>query len=169
MKPNERMQTPPRPTPNPQNAPAPPAARVLGFDFGMKRIGAATGNRASGTSQALAGLAAKNGTPNWHEMEHLIAQWQPTTLVVGLPLHLDGGDSAMAARARQFGELVRRRFAVEVVFVDERLTTVAAETLLTQAHAATPGKALHRKRRKFRDSLAAELLVQTYLEKHRRV
>ncbi len=142
--------------------------RVIGFDFGLKRIGVAAGNTRTGTSQGLVCVRAKGGTPHWPEVERLIEEWLPSTLVVGLPLHLDGGESAMAARARAFGEGARRRFArfgLEVVFVDERLTTVGADALLVQATAA--GKSLQRKRRKYRDSLAAELIVRTYLEDNR--
>ena len=140
-------------------------ARVIGFDFGMKRIGVATGNTRTGTSQGLSTVRAKDGAPDWPEVERLIGEWQPSTLVVGLPLHMDGGNSPMAVQARKFGELVRRRFGLEVVYVDERLTTAAADDLLIQGTA--PGKSLRHKRIKHRDNLAAELIVRTYLEDNR--
>ena len=140
-------------------------ARVIGFDFGLKRIGIATGNTRTGTSQGLCTLRAKGGTPDWAEVARLIGRWLPSTLVVGLPLNMDGSESPMAARARQFGECAGRRFALEVAYVDERLTTAGAETLLRQRTA--PGKSLAQKRRKYRDNLAAELIVRTYLEDNR--
>lgn len=140
-------------------------SRIIGFDFGLKRIGTATGNTRTGTSQALSVLPAKNGTPQWTEVARLIAQWLPSTLVVGIPVGRDGGENAMTARIRKFGKLMRQRFALEVVFVDERLTTASADTLLRQTTAA--GKSLNQRRLKFRDSLAAELIVQTYLEDNR--
>lgn len=139
--------------------------RVLAFDFGLKRIGTAVGNIRTGTSQGLHTVCARDGQPDWDEIERLLAEWRPAELVVGLPLNMDGEEGAMATRARKFGERARRRFGLEVVFVDERLSTVGAETLLEQARA--PGKSLRRKRLQCRDSLAAELILQTHLEARR--
>lgn len=146
------------------NAPTDSAlnARVLGFDFGLKRIGVATGNARTGTSQGLSTVRAKDGTPDWQAIERLVSQWLPSTLIVGLPFNMDGSESGMAARARKFGELVRRRFGLEVVYVDERLTTAAADDLLVQSTAA--GKSLRQKRLNHRDNLAAKLIVDGYLE-----
>ena len=141
-------------------------ARVIGFDFGLKRIGVATGNTRTGTSQGLSTVRAKGGTPDWPEVERLIGQWLPSILVVGLPLNMDGSESIMAARARKFGAVAGRRFGLEVVYVDERLTTAGAEALLIERTA--PGKSLTQKRLKHRDNLAAELIVRTYLEDNRR-
>lgn len=136
-------------------------ARVIGFDFGLKRIGTAMGNTHTGYSQALSVLLASNGIPNWHEVKRLIEQWLPATLVVGMPLKMDGSEGAMARRARQFGELIEKRFEIGVVYVDERLSTADADWILQQTIA--PGKSLNRKRKTTRDSIAAELIVQTYL------
>ncbi len=139
--------------------------RVIAFDFGLKRIGTAVGNIRTGTSQGLHVVRARDGRPDWGEIEQLLAEWRPAELVVGLPLNMDGEEGAMVTRARQFGERARKRFGLEVVFVDERLSTVGAETLLEQGRA--PGKSLRRKRLQCRDSLAAELILQTHLEARR--
>ncbi|MDA7990719.1 MAG: Holliday junction resolvase RuvX [Gammaproteobacteria bacterium] len=139
------------------------AGRVLGLDFGLRRIGVATGSSRSGGSQALTMLRARDGAPNWGELGKLIDTWKPEKLLVGLPLHMDGKDSDSATRARGFGAAARRRFGLEVEFVDERLTTRAAENLL--AESAAPGKSQAARRRKHRDSLAAELIVRAYLER----
>ena len=139
--------------------------RIIGFDFGLKRIGVATGNTRTSTSQGLSVVRAKDGVPDWPEVERLLDQWLPSTVVVGLPVNMDGSENEMTAKARKFGKLMRRRFDLEVVFVDERLTTVGADQLLVEATAA--GKSLNRKRLKFRDSLAAELILRTYLEDNR--
>ena len=140
-------------------------ARVIGFDFGLTRIGVAAGNSRTGGSQALAILRAKSGAPNWRDVGKLINIWRPQKLVVGLPLHADGSESKTATRARAFGAAAKRRFGLEVVFVNEHLTTRAAETLLLDS--AAPGKSLHRRRMKHRDSVAAELIVQSYLSQNK--
>lgn len=144
------------------NPNASPNTRVMCFDFGMKRIGVATGNTRTSTSQPLSTVRAKDGTPDWAEVARLIAQWLPATLIIGLPLNMDGSESGMARRARQFGGLLDKRFNRPVVYVDERLSTAAADNLLVQA--TPPGKSLAQKRHKYRDNLAAELIVRTYLE-----
>ncbi len=141
------------------------APRVLGFDFGLRRIGVATGNTRTGTSQGLSTVRANRGMPDWAQVERLMEQWLPAKLVVGLPLHMDGSESAMSACARKFGARVHRRFGLDVVFVDERLTTAEADHQLMQSTA--PGKSLQQKRIKHRDNLAAELIVRTYLEDNR--
>lgn len=139
--------------------------RVIGFDYGLKRIGVAMGNTQTGTSEGLATVRAKDGLPDWSVVENLIGRWLPSLLVVGLPLNMDGSEGAMAGKARKFGQLIRRRFDLEVVFVDERLSTVHADELLVAS--TPPGKSLRRKRLKLRDPLAAELIIRTYLEDHR--
>ncbi len=139
--------------------------RVIGLDFGLKRIGIATGNLRTGSSQALAVVSANHGMPQWPPIDHLIAQWLPCALVVGLPLHMDGSEGAMAAKARAFGASVGRRFGLRVAFVDERLSTVAAEEWL--ARGAVRGQSQARRRQQHRDSLAAEIIVRTYLAERR--
>lgn len=142
-------------------------ARLLAFDFGLRRIGAAAGNTEFGTSEALTALAAKDGVPDWTQMERLVAHWLPSKLVVGLPLNMDGSEGRMATRARQFGESIRRRFrhlALEVVFVDERLSTREAEARLAEiGGVSAANKSLRGKRQKLRDGIAAQLIAQTYL------
>lgn len=138
--------------------------RVIGFDFGLKRIGVATGNMRTGSGQALCTLSAGDGVPHWPAVDKLIAQWLPATLLVGLPLHMNGGENATSMRARDFGAKLAKRFDLDVVYVDERLSTHAADVLLCDAVAA--GKSIAAKRRKHRDSLAAELIVRSYLNAH---
>ncbi len=141
---------------------SPKSTRVLGFDFGLKRIGTAIGNIDSGASQALSVIHASKGVPDWNQIEQLIRQWLPSFLIISLPFNIDGSEGRMAKRSRKFGEQVGRYFNLGIVFVDERFSTVAADALLLET--ATQGKSLSRRRLKFRDSLAAELIVRAYLD-----
>lgn len=148
----------------------PPAAaqsdanRVISFDFGSKRIGVAVGNTCTATSQPLALITAKKGRPNWQAMARVIAEWQPSTAVVGLPLRMNNSPSPMSKRAQEFGALVETRFDLPVVYVDERLSSHAADLRLQET---TPrGKSLYRKRIKHRDSLAAQILLETYFSEY---
>lgn len=157
--------------------PRPPsrAGRILGLDYGLRRIGVAVGNLATATAQPLTAVAAFDGEPDWRALQKHLDAWRPAKLAVGLPLHMDGGESGMSRRARAFGRNAAARFELPVVFVDERLTTRAAEELLqAEATAATATTATGRGRRmpgnlaarreKQRDCIAAQLIVQSYLD-----
>ena len=79
-------------------------------------------------------------------------------LVVGLPVHLDGREGAKASAARAFGLWLGEVTGLPVVFWDERFTTVEAESALWQAGLT------HRRRKARRDRVAAQILLQAYLD-----
>lgn len=132
----------------------PTAARtLLGFDFGTRRVGVAVGQRVTGTARALTTLAARDGQPDWAQVEQLIATWQPDALVVGLPLALDGSRSDVTAAAERFARRLHGRFRLPVHMQDERLSSYAAEQL-----ADTPrGRAAV-------DAAAARIILQDWLD-----
>lgn len=101
--------------------------RVLAFDFGARRIGVASGQELLGTGQAIAMLPARDGLPDWQQIETLLREWQPDLVVVGLPLNMDDTENDMCARARKFGKRIHGRFHVRVEMVDERLTSFEAK------------------------------------------
>lgn len=161
----ERAVAAPPARPQSRNLQFPPRpGRILGLDYGAKNIGVAVGNTVTATAQALTKVAARDGVPDWRQLQKHIDNWRPAALAVGLPLNMDGSESEMAKRARAFGRHAGRRFGLAVEFVDERLTTRAAEELL-QAAAEAAGRAgkLDRLRRQKRDCMAAELIVRAYL------
>ena len=138
--------------------------RVIGFDFGLKRIGVAAGNVFTKTTQGLSPITAKNGIPDWTKIEKIISDWQPNRLVVGLPLKMDGLESEMCTAVRRFGQRLYNHTGVEVVFVDERLSSSAADALIRETVAT--GKSVSKRRIQSRDSLAAELILHTFIEEN---
>ena len=100
---------------------------VMAFDFGLRRIGVATGQEMLGTGQPLAMISADNGTPDWAQIEKLVDEWKPDIVLVGLPLNMDGSENDMCGRARKFGKRLHGRFHVVVEMVDERLTSYEAK------------------------------------------
>ena len=108
--------------------------RCLGFDFGLKRIGVAVGNPSFGTTQALDPIRAKDGIPDWSILTSLLEQWQPSELVVGLPLNMDGTENDMCLRAKKFGKRMHGRFHLPVHMVDERLSSFAAKEEAKSVH-----------------------------------
>jgi len=107
--------------------PDPGNRRLLAFDFGTRRIGVASGQEMLGTGQPLALLPARDGIPDWQQIEALLAEWQPDIVLVGLPLNMDDTENDMCARARKFGKRLHGRYHVTVEMVDERLTSFEAK------------------------------------------
>ena len=100
---------------------------LLGFDFGTRNIGVATGQVITQTASPLPSLKAKDGIPDWTQIEALITEWRPDAIVVGIPLNMDGSESEMSRRARKFGKRIHGRFNLPFYEADERLTSFEAK------------------------------------------
>lgn len=100
---------------------------ILAFDFGTRYIGVAVGQEVTCTARPLQSLAAKDGVPNWQQLQQLIDTWQPDLLVVGLPLNMDGSEQPLTQRTRKFAQRLQGRFALAVELQDERLSTISAK------------------------------------------
>ena len=100
---------------------------VLGFDFGTRNIGVASGQVITRTATALASLKARDGIPDWQHIEALIDEWRPDAVVVGIPLNMDGSESDMSRRARKFGNRIHGRWGLPFYPADERLTSFEAK------------------------------------------
>ena len=131
---------------------------VLAFDFGEKRIGVAVGDTVVGIAHPLTTIAAADRQRRFAAISVLIAEWQPTRLVVGLPSHHDGTEHELSRLARKFAAQLSGRFGLPVEFVDERLTSVAAELSLAAAGVAP------RKRKLRVDQVAAQEILQDYFD-----
>ena len=130
---------------------------ALAFDFGTLNIGVAYGQTLTQTATELSGLKARDGIPNWDEIEKLLHEWQPTKLLVGLPLNMDGSDSELSQRARKFGNRLHGRFVLPVEMVDERLTTREAKAEAQErGHKGNYG-------RDPIDAIAARLILESWL------
>ncbi len=140
------------------------SATFLGFDFGTRRIGIAVGQNLTGTAQGIDTINNSGAQGPWPAIAKLVKEWQPDALVVGLPLTKDGNETNLAKSARAFGQELSEYCDLPVQFIDETLTSRAAETLVSDATA--PGKRIIGKRQTLRDQIAAELILQTYLNAH---
>ena len=83
---------------------------ILGFDFGLKRIGVAVGQTVTHSARGLTVLQAQDGKANDNEIAQLIQQWQPDALLVGIPLNMDGTEQSITHRARQFANELEKKF-----------------------------------------------------------
>lgn len=143
--------------PIPNRAPA-GGGTVMAFDFGVKRIGVATGNTMLGSAHPLTTIAFADKARRYAAIAALIAEWQPALLVVGLPSHMDGTEHEISKLARKFARELGARFALPVELVDERLTSAMAEMELAQAHVKLS------KRKALVDQMAAQQILQSYFD-----
>ena len=149
----------PRVSPARPVAPAADRGTVLAFDFGEKRIGVAVGEFETGLAHTLPGIDGERSDARFAAVARLLAEWRPARLVVGLPLATDGSAHAMTLRACRFARQLEGRYRVPVVMVDERYSSLEAES---RARAA-PGAAGHGI-----DSSAAQLILGQYLQERGR-
>jgi putative Holliday junction resolvase len=133
---------------------------VLGFDYGTRWIGVASGNRVSQSARPLAALAAREGGPDWPRIDALLAEWQPEALVVGLPLTLEGKEQKASRGARAFAAALGQRSGVPVHLVDERHTSQEAAARFASARRAG---ATRRRDAANIDSVAAAVILEGWL------
>jgi len=133
---------------------------LLGFDFGLRRIGVAVGQHITGTASPLTPIKAQEGIPDWQVIGGLMTEWKPVLVLVGEPINMDGSDSAMAARARKFARRVQGRFGARITMVDERLSSYDVKQRVRQYHGAVDfaDHAI--------DSAVAVLLIEQWLHEN---
>ena len=124
---------------------------VLGFDFGIKRIGIAMGNTLTGQAQPLKVVSAIDNATRFQIIGELIAQWHPARLIVGEPRHPDGAEHDMTLRSRRFANQLHGRFNLPVELVDERYSSAVIAS----------------KRGDVIDDKAAAIILQQYFDASR--
>lgn len=134
---------------------------ALVFDFGERRIGVASANRSANTASALVTLQARGGVPDWRTLDGVMREWQPGTLVVGLPLNADGTDSAAADGARSFAAALAQRYGLPVETLDEGFTSAEAVARLRERR--RQGLMKRRVRPGDVDRVAAQLIAESWL------
>lgn len=136
----------------------PARGTVLGFDFGLARIGVAVGELETRRASALTTISAESREQRFGAIGKLIAEWRPVAMVVGIPCHLDGSEHDMTSRCRRFANQLHGRFALPVLHIDERLSSVAADSALSEA-----GNTRWQARKTQVDAVAAQIILQDFL------
>ena len=144
----------------------PTTGTVIGFDFGLKRIGVAVGDLDSCHVETLTVLHAKDGQPDWDKVAELVADWQPTTFVVGNP----GNDNApqpqspattqLLKKLHRFHEALQARFKLQVKLIDEAYTSTEARQLLNERRRTGRAKKI---RKGEVDMTAAAIILQSWM------
>ncbi len=130
---------------------------VLGFDYGSKRIGVAVGNQLLCSARPLRTLA--NRDP-WPALRILIKEWQPDALIVGRPVAQEGGRQLVLDAAERFMRELKQHFKLPVHAVDERYSSLAAQSELKSQRAAGT---LRRPMAGERDAQAAQIILQDWM------
>lgn len=122
----------------------------LGFDFGTSKIGIAVGQKVTGTASPLTVIPAQDGKPDWSQLDSVIEEWKPATLVVGLPLNMDDSVSDMSVAAEKFSRRLHGRYGIKTEMMDERLSTFEAKSEDPDGDV---------------DAVAARLILESWLKK----
>jgi putative holliday junction resolvase len=109
---------------------------VFGFDVGSRLTGVAIGNTFTASARGLTTVPVRDDGPDWSRLDALCKEWLPDTLVVGLPLTLDGAEQPASRRARHFAAQLQQRYSLPIVFVDERHSSQEAAQRFAAARAA---------------------------------
>jgi putative Holliday junction resolvase len=133
---------------------------VLGFDYGKKRIGIATGQTITNTATPCKTLNQVEGNPDWPAIKAEIQQWKPQALIVGMPYHTDGSKSEMTTACKQFCYELEKRFKLPVIEINEALSSYQAEEILKEK------LKIHKHNKHEIDKMAAAIIVQSWLNQH---
>jgi len=132
---------------------------LLGLDLGEKRIGVAVSDPLGITARALGRIERKSDAETIREIEAAARENEAEKKIMGLPVNMNGTEGPKAAEARRFAGALTEKTGLKVEFCDERMTTMQAGRFMLEADAS------RRKRKKKIDSLSAQIILQSYLDR----
>ena len=136
--------------------------RIMGLDVGSRTVGVAVSDLLGWTAQGVEIIRINEDEKEFgiDRMKELVAQFEPTGFVLGLPKNMNNTSGPRVEAAQAYGELLTETFGLPIDFQDERLTTVEAERMLVEEADAS-----RKKRKQVIDKLAAALIPQNYLDR----
>lgn len=132
----------------------------IAFDYGTKRIGTAVGEGQLQTARPLSVIANRNGQVDWPAVTALLDEWQPTDLIVGWPLNEAGGEQSITGHVRGFVKKLARQFSLPVHRVDERFSSLAAQSTLRNLR--QNGQRKRRSTHADVDAIAAAVILESW-------
>ena len=140
--------------------------RLLGLDIGSKTVGVAVSDELGITAQKLETIPIDEQRYNFgmRPLKKIVRKYNPEGFVLGLPKNMDGSSGRSVQRSKLYGERLKKKFQLPVYFCDERLTTVESRRVLVEE----AGMHNRKKRKEVIDQMAAVLIVQNYLDMHRK-
>jgi putative Holliday junction resolvase len=132
--------------------------RILSMDVGDKRIGMAISDALGWTAQGIDTLVRRDNKHDFEYIQEILDRYQPEKIVIGLPKNMNGSIGPQGEKVKAFADILKDYYNGEIVFWDERLTTVSAHKVLIEAD-------MSRKKRKQKvDQMAAVFILQSYLD-----
>ena len=131
---------------------------VLGFDFGQKRIGIAVGNNISKTARALTTIDSLSNNQKFELIQKIIEEWQPVSIVVGVPFNVDGSEHRITNLSKKFAKQLEQKYSLPIHLIDERYTSIEA------SHEIKDKKIDLKKKKLLIDQIAAKIILQSYLD-----
>ena len=132
--------------------------RILGLDVGDKYIGVAVSDLLQFTAQGVTTIKRVGKKHDFLEIEELIAEYDIKKVVVGLPKNMNGSIGPQSEKVLKFGEKIKNKFKIDVIYIDERMTTMSAERVLIE------GNVRRENRKQYIDKIAASFILQSYLD-----
>lgn len=132
--------------------------RILGLDIGDRWIGVAVSDPLGITAQGLTTIKRENKKKDYAKIEALIEEYGVKKVVVGLPKNMNNTIGPQGEKVIKFAEKIKNKFKVEIIYIDERLTSMSAERILIE------GDVRRENRKKYIDKIAASYILQTYLD-----
>ncbi len=135
--------------------------RIIGLDYGDKTVGVAVSDEMFLIAQPVETIKRERANKlrqTYARIETIIQEYNIGKIVVGMPLNMDSTEGERCLRTREFAKTLERRTGLEVAFYDERLTTVAADEILSM------GGVRKEKRKEYIDKIAASMILQGYLD-----
>jgi putative holliday junction resolvase len=142
----------------PEEVEFPTDGRLMGIDYGTKRIGVSISTPEQNISSPLENYDRRTKKLDGDFLRKLAQEYRAVGLVVGLPVHMSGDESEKSLEARRFGTWLSKRTKLPVRYWDERYTSVIAEQYLYEAGASK------KKRKSKLDMIAAQIMLQDYLD-----
>lgn len=136
--------------------------RIIGLDFGTKTVGVAISDETGIIAQPLLTIERKHATKlrqTYAQIEEIIRDNQVDRIVLGLPKNMNNTEGERAEATREFMEALKRRTGLPVILVDERLTTIEADRILSATGVALSARKEHI------DKMAAAIILQNYLDR----
>jgi putative Holliday junction resolvase len=134
--------------------------RILGIDLGEKRIGIAVSDALNIIAQGVGVIERRGIKDDVKKIQDLIKQHDISKIIIGLPVNMDGTKGKSARIAIDFADLLKSETSVSIEMIDERLTTRQGERVLLEADVS------RRKRKAHIDKIAAQLILQNYLDSY---
>lgn len=134
----------------------------MGLDVGSKTVGVAISDPLGFTAQGveIIPIDEEKNSFGFERLSELVKQYQVDKFVVGLPKNMNNTSGPRVEASQAYGKKIEDLFHIPVVYQDERLTTVQAERMLIEQADISRGK-----RKKVIDKLAAQLILQNYLDR----